>query len=40
MALMDKLSPDPYASQKALYLAVRDLNCGGQAVAYREFFTK
>ena len=40
MALMDKLSIDPYASQKALYLAVRDLNCGGQAVAYREFFTK
>ena len=40
MALMDKLSLDPYASQKALYLAVRDLNCGGQAAAYREFFTK
>jgi len=40
MALMDKLSLDPYASQKALYLAVRDLTCGGQAVAYREFFTK
>jgi phospholipid-binding lipoprotein MlaA len=40
MALMDKLSTDPYASQKALYLAVRELNCGGQAVAYREFFTK
>jgi len=37
---INQLSPDPYRTQKALYLALRDLNCGQQAVTYREFFTK
>jgi len=38
--LINKFSPDPYVAQKALYLALHELNCGQQAVAYREFFTK
>jgi phospholipid-binding lipoprotein MlaA len=38
--LMNKLSIDPYTAQKALYLALRNLSCYRQAVAYREFFTK
>jgi phospholipid-binding lipoprotein MlaA len=40
MDLINKLSTDPYMAQKALYLALRDLGCFRQAVAYREFFTK
>lgn len=34
------LSADPYATQKALYLAWRALDCGSQAVAVPELFTK
>jgi phospholipid-binding lipoprotein MlaA len=37
---LNQLSPDPYRTQKALYLALRDLSCGEQAVTYREFFAK
>jgi phospholipid-binding lipoprotein MlaA len=37
---VNQLSPDPYRTQKALYLALRELSCGRQAVAYREFFAK
>jgi phospholipid-binding lipoprotein MlaA len=37
---VNQLSPDPYRTQKALYLALRDLSCSEQAVTYREFFTK
>ncbi len=37
---VNQLAPDPYQTQKALYLALRELSCGRQAVAYREFFTK
>jgi ABC-type transporter lipoprotein component MlaA len=40
MDLMNKLSIDPYMAQKALYLALRDLGCFRQAMAYREFFAK
>jgi phospholipid-binding lipoprotein MlaA len=40
MDAINKLSTDPYMAQKALYLAMRDLSCGRQAVAHREFFTK
>lgn len=40
MDLMNKLSTDPYVAQKALYLALRNLSCSQQALAYREFFTK
>jgi phospholipid-binding lipoprotein MlaA len=38
--IINKFSPDPYVAQKALYLAMHELNCGQQAVVYREFFTK
>ena len=37
---LNRLSPDPYRTQRALYLALRDLTCGEQAVTYREFFAK
>jgi phospholipid-binding lipoprotein MlaA len=37
---INQLSPDPYRTQRALYLALRDLSCGEQAVTYREFFAK
>jgi len=37
---INRLSPDPYRTQRALYLALRDLSCGEQAVTYREFFAK
>jgi phospholipid-binding lipoprotein MlaA len=40
MDLMNELSTDPYVAQKALYLALRNLSCSQQALAYREFFTK
>ena len=40
MDLMNQLAPDPYEAQKALYLTLHELSCGGQALAYREFFTK
>jgi phospholipid-binding lipoprotein MlaA len=40
IGLINQLAPDPYVAQKALYLALHGLSCGGQALAYREFFTK
>ncbi len=38
--LMNRLSSDPYAAQRALYLAMRDLGCGEQATVHREFFAR
>jgi len=38
--LINTLSSDPYTAQKALYLAMRDLGCGGQATIHREFFAR
>jgi phospholipid-binding lipoprotein MlaA len=38
--LINTLSSDPYAAQKALYLAIRDLGCGSQATIHREFFAR
>jgi phospholipid-binding lipoprotein MlaA len=40
MALINTLSSDPYAAQKALYLTMRDLGCGQQATVHREFFAR
>ncbi|HEV2337177.1 MAG TPA: MlaA family lipoprotein, partial [Stellaceae bacterium] len=38
--LINTLSRDPYAAQKALYLAMRDLGCGSQSTIHREFFAR
>jgi phospholipid-binding lipoprotein MlaA len=38
--LIKSMSIDPYATQKALYLAIRDLGCGEQATIHREFFAR
>jgi phospholipid-binding lipoprotein MlaA len=38
--IINTLSSDPYTAQKALYLAMRDLGCGGQTTIHREFFAR
>ncbi|MGH6682924.1 MAG: MlaA family lipoprotein [Pseudolabrys sp.] len=40
MDLIRSLSSDPYTTQRALYLAIRDLGCGEQATIHREFFAR
>lgn len=38
--LINKLSTDPYAAQKAMYLMVSELGCSDQAAARREFLAR
>jgi phospholipid-binding lipoprotein MlaA len=40
MDFFNTLSIDPYAAQKALYLAMSELDCARQAALHREFFTR
>ena len=37
LELMDRLARDPYAAQRAFYLALRDLSCGSQTTIHHEF---
>jgi hypothetical protein len=37
---LNTLAIDPYAAQKALYLAMGDLGCGQQSALHRELFAR
>jgi phospholipid-binding lipoprotein MlaA len=40
MDLINKLSPDPYTAQRAMYLAMSELGCSEQAALHREFLAR
>jgi len=40
MDIINTLSNDPYAAQRAVYLATRNLGCGQQTTLHREFFAR
>lgn len=40
IGFVNSISIDPYVAQKMLYLTTRSMNCGDQAAADKEFFTR